>query len=146
MPRQSENVLFLCVANSARSQMAEGLARAAAPPGVVVASAGSAPAVVHPVAVEVMGELGIDIRAHVSKSVAGLDLSRVDTVVTLCTDEVCPPLPARVRRLHWPFPDPAPPNAVSADPRAAFRAVRDAIRARIATDLGWRPTRPLTPG
>jgi arsenate reductase len=125
--------LFLCVANSARSQMAEGLARAQFGDAVIVASAGSAPTRVNPLAIAVMDELGIDLRTHSSKSVADIDLRTVDLVITLCADEVCPVVPRGVTRLHWPFPDPASDDP-SVDPtelRARFRAVRDAIAARL---------------
>jgi arsenate reductase (thioredoxin) len=128
-------ILFLCVANSARSQMAEGLARAMLDPGVTVLSAGSAPSRVNPFAVQAMAELGIDISAQSSKSVADVDVRTLDLVVTLCAEEVCPVLPGRVRRLHWPIPDPAskdasiPPDAM----RERFRTARDQIRARLGS-------------
>ncbi len=127
------NLLFLCVANSARSQMAEGLARHLLPPSVTVQSAGSTPTRVNPVAVEVMAELGIDLAAHRSKSVADIDPASVDVVVTLCAEEVCPAFLGAAERLHWPFPDPATDDpAVGPDAlRARFRAARDAIAARI---------------
>jgi arsenate reductase (thioredoxin) len=100
-------ILFLCVANSARSQMAEGLARHMLGPDVTVLSAGSAPSSVNPHAVEAMAELGIDISGQHSKSVEEIDVKALDLVVTLCAEEVCPVLPGWVRRLHWPIPDPA---------------------------------------
>jgi len=118
-------VLFLCVANSARSQMAEGIARSLAPAGVVVSSAGSAPASVRPEAVEALREIGIDISAHRSKSVKDVDPGTVDAVITLCADEVCPAFPGRVARLHWGLPDPAAGVA-------SFRSVRDELRLRIS--------------
>jgi arsenate reductase len=127
------NLLFLCVANSARSQMAEGLARHLLPPSVTVQSAGSTPTRVNPVAVEVMAELGIDLAAHRSKSVADIDPASVDVVITLCAEEVCPAFLGAAERLHWPFPDPATDDpSVGPDAlRARFRAARDAIAARI---------------
>ncbi len=127
-------ILFLCVANSARSQMAEGLARHLLGPAVEVFSAGSRPAHVNPLAITAMAEVGIDIRSHRSKSVDELDVASFDLVITLCADEVCPILPGKVRRLHWPLPDPA---AVESDRAlAAFRTVRDGIRQRLlALDL-----------
>ncbi len=129
-----KSILFLCVANSARSQMAEGLARHSLGPEVEVLSAGSQPTEVNPLAVDAMNAIGIDISSHVSKSVDAVDVSRVDLVVTLCAEEVCPVLPAGVRRLHWPIADPvAVAGAASTDEerRAAFAAARDQIRARI---------------
>lgn len=102
-----KRVLFLCVANSARSQMAEGLARAILPADLQVLSAGSKPATVNPYAIEAMKEIGIDISSHRSKSVDEIDVTGLDVVVTLCAEEVCPLLPGRVQRLHWPIADPA---------------------------------------
>ena len=125
-----KGLLFLCVANSARSQMAEGLARARFGSRVHVQSAGSSPARVNPAAVEVMREIGIDLSAHASKSVDSIDPATVDLVVTLCAEEVCPAWLGTAQRLHWPMPDPA------AAPEPArlqrFRDVRDAIDARLA--------------
>ena len=91
-------LLFLCVANSARSQMAEGLARARFGGGVRVQSAGSAPSAVNPLAVRVMAEIGIDVSGQRSKHVETIDPATVDLVVTLCADEVCPALPGAARR------------------------------------------------
>src|SRR6201996_8863577 len=102
-----KKILFLCVANSARSQMAEGLGRHLLGPDVEVLSAGSQPSKVNPYAVDAMRELGIDISGHHSKSVDDVDTAAVDLVVTLCAEEVCPVLPGRVQRLHWPIQDPA---------------------------------------
>lgn len=126
-------ILFLCVANSARSQMAEGLARALLGDRVEVMSAGSRPSKVNPSAIEAMAEIGIDISNQRSKSVDEIDTAGVDLVVTLCAEEVCPVLPGRVRRLHWPVPDPAVADAdLAAEQRLSrFRAARDAIRERI---------------
>jgi arsenate reductase (thioredoxin) len=126
-------ILFLCVANSARSQMAEGLARHMLGSDVTVLSAGSAPSIVNPYAVEAMAELGIDISAQRSKSVDDIDTATLDLVVTLCAEEVCPVLPGRVRRLHWPIPDPASTdNAISPDAmRERFGTARDQIKARL---------------
>jgi arsenate reductase (thioredoxin) len=126
-------ILFLCVANSARSQMAEGLARHMLGPEVTVLSAGSAPSIVNPYAVEAMAELGIDISAQRSKSVEDIDTEALDLVVTLCAEEVCPVLPGRVRRLHWPIPDPASKdNTISPDAmRERFHTARDQIKARL---------------
>jgi arsenate reductase len=127
-------ILFLCVANSARSQMAEGLARALLGERVEVQSAGSHPSKVNPYAIEAMAELGIDISSHRSKSVAEIDPTGLDAVITLCAEEVCPVLPGTVRRLHWPIPDPASsdPAISAAQMRERFRAARDQIRERIA--------------
>jgi arsenate reductase len=123
-------ILFLCVANSARSQMAEGLARARFGDRVRVASAGSKPSRVNPYAIEVMKEVGIDLTTHHSKSVDTIDPASVDTVITLCAEEVCPVFLGKARRLHWPIPDPASddPTLSRDELLARFRTARDTIR------------------
>jgi arsenate reductase len=115
----TRTVLFLCVANSARSQMAEGLARALAPAGFRFLSAGSAPRALHPLAAATLAEDGIDVTAQRAKSVSEIPIETVDTVVTLCAEEVCPVVPGGVRRLHWPLPDPASAGETDAERRAA---------------------------
>ncbi len=124
------SILFLCVANSARSQMAEGLARLLFGGRVPVQSAGSEPSQVHPYAIEVMRELGVDLGAHRSKSVQTIDPASVGTVITLCAEEVCPVLLGAARRLHWPIQDPASKDpAIPRDEMLArFRAARDTLR------------------
>jgi arsenate reductase len=143
MNSQTPHILFLCVANSARSQMAEGLARSLFGDRVPVLSAGSAPATVNPYAIEVMRELGIDLGAQHSKSVQTIDPAVVGTVITLCAEEVCPVFLGQVRRLHWPIPDPASKDA--SIPReemlARFRTARDTLRGmleRFAEEEGLR--------
>lgn len=128
-----DSILFLCVANSARSQMAEGLARDLFGDAVRVQSAGSAPSRVNPYAVRAMEELGIDIRGQRSKSVETIDPATVDLVVTLCAEEVCPAFLGGARRLHWPLPDPdRKDESLSEEERLRhFRVVRDAIRERL---------------
>ena len=132
-----EHILFLCVANSARSQMAEGLARKILGERAEVSSAGSDPASVNPHAIEAMAEIGIDITGQHSKSVDTIDLSGLDLVVTLCAEEVCPVLPGDVRRMHWPIADPAgeataaETSAAEGTPQARFRAARDLIHEKI---------------
>lgn len=130
---QFDSVLFLCVANSARSQMAEGLARRIFGPDVRVQSAGSRPSRVNPWAIRVMAEQGIDLGAQRSKSVDEIDAASVDLVVTLCAEEVCPVLLAPVKRLHWPIDDPDRSREdLSEDERLhRFRVARDEIRARL---------------
>jgi arsenate reductase len=129
----SKRILFLCVANSARSQMAEGLARALLGKDVEVLSAGSQPSKVNAYAIEAMAEIGIDISRQYSKSVTEVDTASVDAVITLCADEVCPVLPGRVRRLHWPIPDPASsdPTFSAGQMRERFRVAREQIRERL---------------
>jgi arsenate reductase len=146
MTSGTTGILFLCVANSARSQMAEGLARAMFGDDVRVQSAGSTPSRVSPYAIEVMREVGIDLSAHHSKSVDTIDPATVDIVITLCAEEVCPVFLGRARRLHWPITDPASadPSAPRDEMLARFRAARDAIRAHLeAFAPADRRTRPL---
>jgi thioredoxin type arsenate reductase len=127
------SILFLCVANSARSQLAEGLARRLAPPGTRVYSAGSEPGTIHPLAVRVLAEVGVDASAQRSKGLDAIPLGEIDLVVTLCAEEVCPLFPRPVRTLHWPLPDPARTSGSDEQRLAAFRAVRDELAARLAT-------------
>ncbi len=126
------SLLFLCVANSARSQMAEGLARHLFP-GLRIQSAGSRPSQVNPHAIEVLREAGIDITRQTSKSVQTVDPASVDLVITLCAEEVCPLFLGTAERLHWPLQDPASedPAVSPEDLRARFRATRDELRRRL---------------
>ena len=128
-----KKILFLCVANSARSQMAEGLARHLFGSEAEVVSAGSMPSKLNPLAVTTMAELGIDIGNHYSKAVSDLDAASFDLVITLCADEVCPVLPGKVKRLHWPISDPAGIDPVAEPEKAlaAFRIARDQILQRL---------------
>ena len=135
-----DSVLFLCVANSARSQMAEGLAREIFGAQVRVQSAGSAPSRVNPFAVRAMAELGIDLSTHASKSVDSIDPESVDLVITLCAEEVCPVFLSAARRLHWPLTDPDRKHEDLTDEArlAHFRVARDDIRARLEQLAGER--------
>ena len=128
-------ILFLCVANSARSQMAEGIARAVAQSGVRVWSAGSDPRRVRPEAVTVMREIGIDISGQRAKSIPEIPADEVDTVVTLCAGNVCPILPVRAQSFHWEIADPAATEGSEEARLAAFRATRDELRRRISALL-----------
>jgi arsenate reductase (thioredoxin) len=125
------HILFLCVANSARSQMAEGIARSLAPHGVTVSSAGSSPASVRPQAIEALKEIDIDISGHCSKGLGSIDAGSVDAVITLCAEEVCPVFLGNAMRLHWGLPDPARETGVEDRKLAAFRSVRDELRCRL---------------
>jgi arsenate reductase len=131
--RPPRRVLFLCIHNSSRSQMAEGFARALAPAGVEVMSAGSEPRSVHACAFEAMREVGVDLAGQTSKHLDAVPWRECDTVVTLCgeADESCPALAGDVRRVHWPLPDPS--AAPEATRLATFREVRDEIRWRVAS-------------
>ncbi len=126
-------ILFLCVANSARSQMAEGLARKLLGARVAVQSAGSEPSKVNPHAIEVMREVGVDLSTHHSKSVQTIDPATVGTVITLCAEEVCPIFLGSVRRLHWPIQDPATKDASLSreEMLSRFRIARDQIQGRL---------------
>jgi arsenate reductase (thioredoxin) len=137
------SILFLCVANSARSQLAEGLARQMFP-GLRIQSAGSHPSRVNPHAIEVLAELGIDASRQSSKSVQDIDPATVDLVITLCAEEVCPLFLGQAERLHWPIPDPASddPGLTPDQLRARFRAGRDEIRGRLEA-LGAQAGLPL---
>ena len=126
-------LLFLCVANSARSQMAEAIARRLAPAGLRIWSAGSAPTSVNPLTVRALAEVGIDAGGQRAKGLDAIPVGEVDTVVTLCAEEVCPVLPGTVRRLHWPLPDPAAAQGDAETRLGAFRAVRDELSQRIAS-------------
>lgn len=132
----ARRILFLCSANSARSQIAEGLARHLGGEGVVVESAGAEPSFVHPLAVRVLAEVGVDSAGQRSKSVAEFADQPFDDVVTVCdrTAQRCPVFPGPARRTHWSLPDPA---AVGDEERrlAAFRRVRDALADRLSDFL-----------
>jgi protein-tyrosine-phosphatase len=125
------HLLFLCVANSARSQMAEGIARSLAPAGLRVSSAGSSPTSVRPEAVQVLSEIGIAANEQRSKAIAEVDLDSVEAVVTLCGDEICPIFPRPVPQLHWGLPDPAAEQGEQEIRLATFRSVRDELRLRL---------------
>ena len=125
------HILFLCVANSARSQMAEGIARSLAPEGVRVSSAGSVPSIVRPQAIRALGEIGIDIGGHRSKGVESIDSSSVDAVITLCAEEVCPVFLGNSHRLHWGLPDPAGVEGDEDRKMQAFRKIRDELDRRL---------------
>ena len=135
---QPRHILFLCVANSARSQMAEGIARSLAPHGVKVSSAGSSPTSVRPQAIQVLNEIGIDISGHRSKGVDSIDVGSIDTVITLCTEEVCPVFLGKTHRIHWCLPDPGAVTGAEEIRLNAFRAVRDELlrRLRVLFDHG----------
>ena len=123
-------VLFLCVANSARSQMAEALARSM---GFEAQSAGSAPSRVNPYAARALAELGLDTDSHHSKHVDTLAPASVDLVITLCAEEDCPVFLGDHRRLSWAMPDPDRKDEVLSDEKRLqhFRVARDAIAEKL---------------
>jgi protein-tyrosine-phosphatase/catechol 2,3-dioxygenase-like lactoylglutathione lyase family enzyme len=139
-----DSVLFLCVANSARSQLAEGLARLLFGVAVRVQSAGSAPSKVNPLAQQAMAELGIDLGAHTSKSVDSIDPASVDLVITLCAEEVCPVFLSSAPRMHWPLQDPDRKQETLTDEARLqhFRVARDHIRARLEVLAALRDVPP----
>jgi arsenate reductase len=128
-----DSILFLCVANSGRSQMAEGLARHLFGATVRVQSAGTEPSRVNPFAIQAMAELGIDLGAHTSKSVQSIEPQSADLVITLCAEEVCPVFLSRAPRMHWPLKDPSRKQEDLTDEERLqhFRVARDEIRARL---------------
>lgn len=120
-------ILFMCVANSARSQLAEGLAKSLLL-SVEINSAGSKPSKVNPLAIEALREIGIDISKNYSKTADELSprfLVDLDYVITLCAEEVCPVLVSKAKKLHWPLPDPAGYGIEN------FRSTREAIKAKL---------------
>lgn len=128
-----QRVLILCTGNSARSQMAEGWLRHLAGGRFDVASAGTHPSMVNPLAIEAMRERGIDISAYRSKSVGEFLDQPFDYVITVCDQaaETCPIFPGPAQRIHWSFPDPAAVQGSDAERLAAFREVRDALEVRL---------------
>lgn len=125
-------MLFMCVANSARSQLAEGLALKVFP-HAEIQSAGSNPGKLNPFAVQAMNEIGIDISKHHSKSVSDLSpnfVESLDYVITLCAEEVCPVIITKAKKLHWPFSDPAG-NGSNEELMERFRNVRNEIQKRL---------------
>lgn len=140
----SRGILFLCVANSARSQMAEGIARQLAGDRLSIQSAGSAPSRIHPLAVRALAEIGIDASGQRSKSVDEIDRGAVDTVITLCAEEVCPVYFGAARRLHWPLPDPAGHGEAEEASLDRFRSVRDELSRRTTAWLQQEGHSPAT--
>lgn len=123
------------MANSARSQIAEGIARSLAPDGIRVFSASSMPTRIRPEAVRVLEEIGIDAAAQRSKGMDEIQ-GEVDAVVTLCAEEVCRAWLGKAWRVHWGLPDPAAMQGSEEDRLNAFRGVRDELRTRFAAVFG----------
>jgi arsenate reductase (thioredoxin) len=131
MPKVKPTVLILCTGNSCRSHLAEGILRAAAGDSLTVQSAGSKPAgYVHPLAIQVMKEIGLDISTHRSKHMNDFLQQPIETVVTVCghADQACPMFPGQVNRHHWGFDDPAHATGTDEEKLAVFRRVRDEIK------------------
>ena len=131
MDPNKPTVLILCTGNSCRSHLAEGILRQAAGDLFDVQSAGSNPAgYVHPKAIRVMKEIGIDISGHCSKHMNEFLSRKVDTVITVCghADQACPMFPGQVHRFHWGFDDPAHAKGTDEEVLSVFRRVRDQIK------------------
>ena len=131
-------ILILCTGNSCRSHIAEGILKEVAGDVLNVQSAGSDPAgFVHPLAVSVLADIGIDISGNSSKHMNEFLSSEVETVITVCdnADQACPSFPGQANRHHWPFPDPAKAEGTEEEIRKIFEKVRDDIR-RVFTDYG----------
>lgn len=131
MNSEKPTVLILCTGNSCRSHLAEGILRATAGDILNVQSAGSNPAgYVHPLAIQVMKEIGIDISGHHSKHLQEFLKQKVETVITVCgnADQACPMFPGQVRRHHWGFYDPAKAQGTDEEKVRVFRQVRDEIK------------------
>ncbi len=124
-----QRVLILCTANSARSQMAEGLLRYLAGDALEVFSAGAKPSVVNPFAIQAMHQRGIDISQHRSKHLNEFLNDAFDYVLTVCdaAAETCPVFPGKAQRVHWSFPDPAAVEGSDDDKLASFIQVRDSL-------------------
>ena len=118
-------ILFVCIENSCRSQMAEGFSRALGKEKIAAYSAGSSPSgIVNPTAIAVMKEKDIDLSTHTSKSVADLPVQSFDVIVTMGCGDACPAISAS-KRIEWNIPDP------KSHPLETFRAVRDKIQAHV---------------
>lgn len=131
---EKKRVLILCTGNSARSQMAEGLLRDIGGNRLEVESAGVIASFVRPQAIETMKEVGIDISHHRSKSVEEFTGQDFDYVITVCDNakESCPVFPAKTKRIHWSFDDPAEATGTDEEKLAVFRRVRDEIREKLS--------------
>lgn len=125
------NILFLCVGNSARSQMAEGIAKKLLQGTGHIQSAGTQPKPIHPLAIQVMSEIGIDISQQKSKSIDDINPDKIDYVITLCAEEACPIFLKAINQLHWPFPDPSRAEGTEEEKLQAFRDIRNGLYDKI---------------
>lgn len=132
-----KKVLFICINNSARSQMAEGLLKSLAGDKFEAISAGMKATFVQPLAIKSMKEIGIDISDYTSKSLDRYLNENFDYVITLCnsSDEICPFFPHAIKRLHWSFPDPALEPGTESEQLKAYNSVRDSIQLKIENEL-----------
>jgi thioredoxin type arsenate reductase len=145
--KNPDGILFLCTGNSCRSQMAEGFARQLVGDGDRIHSAGTAPKEIHPLAIQVMREVGIDISGQHSKGLESIPLARIQRIITLCGEaaEHCPPLPKKAEHIHWPLPDPALVQGDEERVQQAFRDVRDAIRSQVEKLFIISTSQPASP-
>lgn len=132
-----KRALFLCTHNAARSQMAEGLLRGMAGDRFEVFSAGTEETRVHPLAIEAMREVGIDIAGQRSKTLDEFQGQQFDYVITVCdkANESCPFFPGNTERLHWSFDDPGAATGTDEERLRVFQQTRDAIQNRLRTFL-----------
>ena len=147
MMAEVKKVLFVCTGNSARSQMAEGLLKALGSREWKARSGGIFPSYVHPLAIRVMEEIGIDISKQTSKSIDRFVKKKFDYIITLCDDAAksCPHFPGAGKRLHWPFEDPAAVIGTVEERLAVFRKVRDKLKIKIEEFLKSGPSEVLDP-
>ncbi len=131
-----KGILFLCTGNSCRSQMAEGFTKKMFPKNIEIFSAGLEPKGVHPMAVKVMQEVGIDISQQKSKNISEIPLDKINIVITLCGDaaERCPIFPGKVKKNHWSLDDPAKVQGSQEEIIKIFRKVRDKIKSYIENE------------
>lgn len=131
-----KKILFLCVANSARSQMAEALARHLYEDLADIQSAGSKPSQVNPYAIKAIENIGLTMEHHHSKSVTEIDPATVNIVITLCAEEVCPAFLGQAKRYHWPLNDPDPKDLILENDAVLrrFEKARDLIRDRLVAE------------
>ena len=137
-----KKVLFLCTGNSARSQMAEGLLNKLSSGKWKAQSGGVFPSYVHPLAIRVMEEMGIDISQQASKSMNQFLNEAFDYIITLCDEaaQFCPAFPGKGKRLHWPLEDPSVATGTIEERSVVFRRIRDEIKTRIEELLKSEPS------
>ena len=131
-----KGILFLCTGNSCRSQMAEGFAKKMLSKDLKIFSAGIEPKRIHPMAIKVMQEIGIDISQQRSKNISEIPIDKIDLVVTLCGDaaERCPIFPGKIEKIHWAIENPAKAQGSDKEIAIVFRKVRDKIKSYIENE------------
>jgi arsenate reductase len=131
-----KGILFLCTGNSCRSQMAEGFAKKMLSKDLKIFSAGIEPKKIHPMAIKVIQEIGIDISQQRSKNISEIPIDKIDLVVTLCGDaaERCPIFPGKIEKIHWAIENPAKAQGSDKEIAIVFRKVRDKIKSYIENE------------